>query len=179
MPAVLRFRAAPADARYRWQQREFACRICRKHPALEAAILDLPLVCDIGQKHVAPTPEAARIKFIKGDAFGDELPTGYDLITFKSMLHDWPEKEARTLLAKAADVLAPGGTLLIFERGPLATGKTRQPYAMLPMLLFFRSFRGPQVYTTCLEQLAFINVTVRKVDLETPFFIITADKPSG
>ena len=33
--------------------------------------------------------------------------------------------------------------MLIFERGPLELGEATLRYALLPMLLFFRSFRPP------------------------------------
>jgi len=155
---------------------EFALRVCKKHPEIHAVVFDLPLVCDVGREHIGATPEVGRIEFIKGNAFVDALPQGFDLITFKSMLHDWPEQETQDLLKKAAKALAPGGTLLIFERGPLEIGEAMLPYSMLPFLLFFRSFRLPQVYEALLRQLGFENIEVKRVDLETPFFIITSTK---
>ena len=47
---------------------EFVLRVCKTHPELEAAVYDLPVVCEIGEKHVASEPEAKRIQFIQGDA---------------------------------------------------------------------------------------------------------------
>lgn len=155
---------------------EFALQVCKEHPSLRAAVLDLPLVCDIGREHVGSEPEADRIRFIKGNALQDTLPAGFDLITFKSMLHDWPEDEARRLLARAWQSLDAGGTLLIFERGPIEVEAT-PPYAMLPMLLFFRSFRSPVVYQEELDALGGRDVEVRRIDLEMPFFLVTARKP--
>jgi len=155
---------------------EFALQLCRKYDSLEALVFDLPLVCDIGRKHADTTPEGKRVRFVKGTAFTDPLPDGFDLITFKSMLHDWPEKEARNLLTRAARVLEPGGTLLIYERGPIDVDPLNLPYSMLPNLLFFRSFRSPQVYEDYLRQLGFQNIETRAIDLEMPFFLLTANK---
>jgi hypothetical protein len=92
------------------------------------------------------------------------------------MLHDWPEKEARLLIANAAKSLDPGGTLLIFERGPLAMGNTPLPYSMIPFLLFFNSFRSPITYEGQLKDLSFQDIKREKIDLETPFYLITARK---
>jgi len=155
---------------------EFVLQICRKHPGIFATVFDLPLVCDIGREHVRSEPEAGRITFIKGNALADVLPKGFDLITFKSMLHDWPEKEAKLLILRASQLLEPGGTLLIFERGPFELGETTLPYSLIPFLLFFRSFRSPVVYKEQLKESGFQNTEVQRIDLEMPFFLITATK---
>jgi SAM-dependent methyltransferase len=156
---------------------EFVLRICRSHSEIRATVFDLPLVCDIGLEHIRSEPEATRISFIKGSALIDELPGDFDLVTFKSMLHDWPEKEAVRLIAKAAQSLKPGGTLLIFERGPIETDKGLLPYSGIPMLLFFHSFRSPALYEAQLNALRFENVEVRRIDLEMPFYLVTGTKP--
>jgi len=155
---------------------EFALRICRAHPDIEAAVFDLPVVCDIGREHLRSEPEAGRISFIKGNALTDDLPAGFDLISFKSMLHDWPEKEARRFIIRSAQSLAPGGTLLIFERGPIEDGDARLSYAAIPMLLFYHSFRSASLYREQFRELGLHEITVQKVSLDTPFFIITAKK---
>ncbi|TFG93234.1 MAG: methyltransferase domain-containing protein [Syntrophobacterales bacterium] len=155
---------------------EFVLRICKAHPGIQSTVFDLPLVCDIGLEHIQSEPEADRISFIKGNALTDALPTGFDLITFKSMLHDWPEKEARQFIARAAQSLTPGGTLLIFERGPIEDGEAELSYATIPMLLFFHSFRSPALYQEQFRELGLQDITVKKLYLETPFFIATAEK---
>jgi SAM-dependent methyltransferase len=149
---------------------EFALQLCKAHPRLEAVVLDLPVICDVGREHVAAHAEAGRITFHAGNALTDPLPTGFDLVTFKSMLHDWPDAEARRLLTRASQTLAPGGTLLIFERGPLP--RTVPPYSLLPMLPFFRSFRNPEFYQRHLEAIGF-QVDVSWIELDMPFFVVT------
>jgi SAM-dependent methyltransferase len=156
---------------------EFVLKICRSHPEIHATVFDLPLVCDIGQEHIRPEPEANRISFLRGNALADELPGDFDLVTFKSMLHDWPEKEARELIGKGAQALKPGGTLLIFERGPIEVDRGALPYSAIPMLLFFHSFRGPSLYIEQLGALGFQDIAVQRVDLEMPFFLLTGTKP--
>ncbi len=155
---------------------EFMLQVCKKHPGVSATVFDLPLVCDIGLEHIRSEPEADRISFIKGNALIDPLPEGFDLITFKSMLHDWPEKEAKQFIEKASHSLEPGGTLLIFERGPLEVREKTLPYSMIPFLLFFHSFRSPVIYEEHLRALDFRDIKVQKIILETPFYLITATK---
>lgn len=155
---------------------EFLLQLCKSHAQLRGTVFDLPLVCEIGMEHLLAEPEHERIGFIAADARKESLPSGYDLISFKSMLHDWPEPEALAFLAKAARVLAPGGTLLVFERAPLLP-QVSPPFAMLPILLFFRSYRQPSVYTATLDGLGLQDITVQTITLDTPFFLITARKP--
>jgi SAM-dependent methyltransferase len=155
---------------------EFVLRICKRYPKVFATVFDLPLVCQIGQEYIQSEPEADRITFIKGNALTDALPKGFDLISFKSMLHDWPEKEAKQFILEASQSLEPGGTLLIFERGPLEVRQRTLPYSIIPFLLFFRSFRSPMIYEEQLKDLDFQNIRVEKIDLETPFHLVTARK---
>ena len=155
---------------------EFVLRICKNYPSIHATVLDLPLVCQVGLEHLRSEPEAERISFIEGNALADELPKDFDLISFKSMLHDWPDNEAKQFIARASQSLQPGGTLLIFERGPIEVSETPLPYSMIPFLLFFRSFRSPIVYREQLETLGFQDIEIQRIELEMPFYLVTAKK---
>ena len=155
---------------------EFLLQLCRRQPQLAGTVFDLPLVCDVGLEHLLAEPEASRIGFVKGDVRSDPLPAGYDLITFKSMLHDWPAEDAERFLAKALEALSPGGTLLIFERSPLELRETPTPFSLIPWLLFFRSYRAPAQYTAWLESLGMRELGLREVKLDTPFFVLSAKK---
>jgi SAM-dependent methyltransferase len=156
---------------------EFALQMCRAHPALAATVFDLPLVCQVGMEHLLGEPEQERIGFVRGDARHDPLPAGHDLISFKSMLHDWPEAEARAFLDKAIAALEPGGTLLIFERVPIDATSRPLPFSVLPILLFFRSYRSPQFYAGHLALRGMQQIVHREIDLDTRFMLITARKP--
>ena len=158
---------------------EFVLRACKAHAGLRASVMDLPVVCEFGQDHVLGEPENDRISFIPGSALDTPLPSGCDLVTFKSMLHDWPEAEARSFVQRAAEALEPGGTLLVFERAPLDFAAGQLPLSALPMLMFARSFRSPALYDETLAGLGFEGIETQTVDLDTPFFVLTARKPGG
>jgi SAM-dependent methyltransferase len=153
---------------------EFLLQACRRHAELQGTVVDLPLVCDVGMEHVLGEPEQPRISFLKRDLRRDPLPTGYDLISFKSMLHDWPEPQALDFLTKAAESVEPGGTLLIFERLPLRFESGTPPFSIIPILLFFRSYRDPNVYIDHLRTLGFDKIERREVELDTRFLLLTA-----
>lgn len=152
---------------------EFALQACKKHAHLEATIFDLPVVCAIGREHVRAEPEAGRIRFQEGDALTDPLPSGFDVITFKSVLHDWPDANAKHLITRASNALGPGGTMLIFERGPLDVSASTLHFGMIPMLLLFRSFRAPTLYQEQLAIAGLREIQTQVIELEMPFFLVT------
>lgn len=155
---------------------ELALRACRRHPGLRATVADLPLVCEIGLEHVLPEPEHPRIRFLARDVRSEPLPSGHDAISFKSMLHDWPEREALAFLDQAASAVEPGGTILVFERGPLQP-RAMPPFSDLPVLLFFRSYRPAGVYMRHLQALGMEDVQRQDITLDTPFYLVTARRP--
>jgi len=158
---------------------EFVLQACRRQPALRGTVVDLPLVCEIGLEHVLGEEEHSRIAFIKADLRAEPLPAGYDLVSFKSMLHDWPEQQALAFLTQAVRAAEPGGTVLIFERGPIAPKGVTPPFSMLPILLFFRSYRQPSVYAMHLESLGCTDVRRQDIRLDTPFHLVTARTPAA
>jgi len=153
---------------------EFSARICARHPHLQATVLDLPVVCQVGQAHLRGRPEAARIRFLAGDARTDPWPDAIDAVTFKSVLHDWPDSEATLLLTRARAALRPGGMVVIFERTRLPLADGPLPYGATPMLLFARSFRDEAWYRSRLEEIGFTNVRTQRVTLDAPFMIVEA-----
>lgn len=155
---------------------EFALRICRAHADTRATVLDLPVVCRIGRAHVGDEAEAARIDFIETTGADADFPSGFDTVCFKSMLHDWPDREMRGFLERAYHALEPGGRLLIFERGLLEVGANQVPYSLIPIMLFFRAYRCAEDYVIHLEQIGFREIVLKTVELEMPFMLITAVK---
>ena len=90
------------------------------------------------------------------------------------MLHDWPEAETRQFLARAHKALDPGGTLLIFERSLLEVGEKQVPYSVIPLLLFFRSYRSQEDYAAILEQAGFKDIRFEAIELDMPFMLVCA-----
>lgn len=154
---------------------EFALQVCRRHPAMQVTVYDLPLVCEIGEQHIAAEPESGRIRFVKAKLASEPLPPGHDIVSFKSMLHDWPEGRVQQFLGRAYRALAPGGTVLIFERATDA-GRRNVPYSLIPLLLFFRSYRSSGDYVRYLETAGFRDIRVDAVELDMPFLLVSATK---
>ncbi|MEA2747947.1 MAG: hypothetical protein QOI41_2090 [Myxococcales bacterium] len=80
-----------------------------------ADVFNLPSTSDLVAERARSSPHASRLRLVPGDFFADELPGGYDVVSFVRVLHDWDERAARALLAKGARALAPGGKLVVCE----------------------------------------------------------------
>lgn len=158
---------------------EFARQLCVRYSHIVATVVDLPVLCALGARHVAADlSTAGRISFFPCDMRCDALPPPADLVAFKSVLHDWPDAEAAQLLERARAVVRPGGRLIIFERAPIALAGRRITYAMAPDLVFFRFLRPADLYLKVLSKLGFVGIEHRNVRLETDFHLITAQRPS-
>jgi hypothetical protein len=155
---------------------EFAVQVCRRAPAIQATVADLPVVCHVGERHVAAFAESSRIEFQPLHFVNDALPTGHDLITCKSVLHDWPDDLTETIIRKCFDALTAHGRLVIFERQQWDVSEHAMGYGLLPVLLFFRSYRKPEFYTSLLTAIGFEDVSVTTIQLEVPFMLITATR---
>lgn len=158
---------------------EFARQACARHPQLQATVYDLPVVCELGRQHVGKFVEGERVHFVEGDLRGPSpLPRGHDIISFKSVLHDWPEDYAKAFLGKAVEALLPGGRLAIFERGAIRLDGAPLTYAMVPNLVFLPFFREPALYLDTLAGLGMTDIAVEWMELDMPFFLVTAWKPA-
>lgn len=149
---------------------EMALHLTRAHPALSVTVLDLPAVCALGQRHVGAAP---RIGFRPTDLRQEAMPPGHDAVLFKSMLHDWPEAEARRFLTLARDALPPGGEVVVFERAPIGVGDAVGA-GQLQDMLFHGFYRPPGWYAGQLAALGLRDVAVRQVVLDWPFGLVTA-----
>lgn len=160
---------------------EFSRQLCLRNPALRATVLDLPVVCELGRRHIRQTAspsEAARIDFFATDMRDGPLPGAVDLVSFKSVLHDWPDEDAARLIERASALVRPGGRIMIFEREPLDFQGRRVPYVAGPDLVFLHFLRPASLYLKKLEQLGFSSIEHRRVMLDVGFHLITARRPA-
>lgn len=155
---------------------EFARQMCEANSQLQATVLDLPAVCEVGRRYLNGLNAGDRVQFEPGSALQEAWPGRPDLITFKSMLHDWPDEGVAILLEHASRHVKPGGTILIFERDRFDKRRGPVRFSDLPMLVFFRSLRGPERYREILERNG-LSVEVQQVELEMPFFVLAARRP--
>jgi hypothetical protein len=84
------------------------------HPGLQGVLFDLPRVVAEAPKALAERGVADRVECVGGDFF-DSVPAGADTYLVSFVLHDWPDDEARRMLANIAAAGGPGARLMMVE----------------------------------------------------------------
>jgi cyclopropane fatty-acyl-phospholipid synthase-like methyltransferase len=104
-----------------------AMAMCRRHPGLEATVVELAPAAAIGAEIVALEGFGDRIRYRVGDALETDLGSGYDVVTVHNVLHNLPPGDCARLLERARAALAPDGTLAVheIERPPPGRAGTR------------------------------------------------------
>jgi SAM-dependent methyltransferase len=98
---------------------QYCCEAVRRHAQLAATLIDLPLTVEVAKEYIAEQGLSEQVDTLVCDFFDAELSLGdrppADVVLISQVLHaEGPERNA-ALIAKAARVLAPGGTLAIVE----------------------------------------------------------------
>jgi SAM-dependent methyltransferase len=88
--------------------------ILAAYPKLRGVLFDLPYVIDAAREQVAATRVNDRVEFASGDFFAS-VPAGADAYILKSIIHDWDDERALTILKNIKRALRPGGRVLLVE----------------------------------------------------------------
>lgn len=94
---------------------ELILEILRHAPHLTGTLFDLPHAIDGARQRVHDAGLSPRCRCVAGDFF-DGVPAGADLYVLKSIIHDWPDHRARTILEACHRAMPPAGRLLLVER---------------------------------------------------------------
>jgi hypothetical protein len=109
-----------------------AREVCARWPDARCIVLEQPAMAEVARATCAGDP---RIRVIEGDFLGEDdrgptevLPAEADVVVLSHILQGRPQSHQRTLTARGAAALRPGGCLLSCEsvlrsdqRGPLET----------------------------------------------------------
>ena len=117
-----------------------AAALARAVPGLEATVLDLPAVEPVlRERH----PELA---FVPGDLdrprFGRPAGEEWDAVLLANVLHDHPPDRCQAIVATAAGLLAPGGTLLVYEWVLDETGDSPAAVALFDLMMLVENEGG-------------------------------------
>ena len=118
--------------------------LCRRHPELRATVLDLPPAVEHAAPLLAREEMGDRVVLQAGNVLTDDLGEGvYDLILMFSLVHHFDDATNRTLVAKSARALRPGGTLVIGEPlRPASPGRGGQMGAFFDLYFALTSRSG-------------------------------------
>ncbi len=86
--------------------------ILRAHPQIQGTLVDFPATVARAEALLQAAGVRERVRTV-GQSFFDPLPAGADLYLLKSILHDWPDREAQLILSRCAEAARPGGRIVI------------------------------------------------------------------
>jgi SAM-dependent methyltransferase len=134
-----------------------AVELCRRHPALTIALLDLPGTLVETSRHLATVEPATRdrIALVAGDWRHDPWPTPVDLVLLADVVRGEDEATNRALVRAAWSALAPGGRLLIKDHvlDESGTSPAAGALASVAMLLYTggRAYAFADLRAWCLD----------------------------
>jgi len=94
---------------------ELLTAILRSYPNLRGAVFDLARCADAARRRVQDANLADRAQFIAGDFF-QSVPDGADIMTLKSVIHDWDDARATQILRNCRRSLPDHGKIILVER---------------------------------------------------------------
>ncbi len=96
----------------------FGIEIAKRCTSAEIVALDWPNVLAVAEGFARQAGVQARYRTIAGDAFQQDLGSGYDLVLLTNFLHHFSLAACETLLRKIHRCLAPGGRVITLEFVP-------------------------------------------------------------
>ena len=160
----------------------FSMAMCRRHPGLEATVLDLPPSAAVGRKIVAEEGYAERVSFREGDVFELGLGEELDVVSIFNLVHHLPEERDRELCRMAHAALRPGGVLVLGDSARPEPGEPVSEHGAISSLLFYawshsHNFK-PSELRSWLEDAGFESVESHRNE-RSPWRVIVVGRTAG
>jgi hypothetical protein len=102
--------------------------ILKAHPHVRGTLVDLPRTVARSREIFEPAGVLDRVT-LAPQSFFDALPSGCDLYLLSKVLGDWPDADARALLARCAEAAGPNGRVIA------VSGITPEPVASPELMM--------------------------------------------
>jgi hypothetical protein len=131
--------------------------VLRAQPHVHGTLVDLPRTVERSGDlfHVAGVMNRVTVV---GQSFFDPLPAGKDLYLLKSVLGDWPDREAVAILTRCAEAARPAGRIMILSG---VVPEENVPPELLMMVLLGGKDRSLSAFKALAGE---ANLEVRKAD---------------
>jgi hypothetical protein len=90
------------------------CEVLRARPHVRGTLVDLARPVAASAAMFAAAGVQDRVDAV-AQSFFDPLPAGHDLYLLKSVLSDWPDREATAILARCAEAAHPRGRVVLLN----------------------------------------------------------------
>jgi len=93
----------------------YSVLLTEKFPGLTSEVLELPGVAAVARELVAAAGAGDRVSLRDGDYHSADFGSGKDVVLMSGMFHRETEQACRSLIARAAACLEPGGLLVVSD----------------------------------------------------------------
>ncbi len=158
---------------------ELLAQILSAYPSARGVLFDMSHAISKARDHLAGRGLDGRCEFVVGDFFAD-VPSGCDVYMMKTVIHDWPDAQARDILRTCRRALAPGARLLIIERlmpgrlEPSAANRALARVDLHMLVALGAKERTLEEMLALLGSTGFGRGTVRHIGTESEFQILEA-----
>ena len=91
----------------------YAIALAKRYPRVQGVVLDQTVT--VTRRLIRTHRLQHRLRAQQGSLFTADLGSGYDAVLVSNMIHNFNEKENRTLLKRVRDALRPSGKVFIVE----------------------------------------------------------------
>lgn len=91
--------------------------LLRSRPGLQGVLFDRPAAAQFALAEAEAADLADRLRFVGGDFF-ESIPSSGDLYLLSMVLHDWPDREAETIVSRCVEAMGPDASMVVVEFGP-------------------------------------------------------------
>jgi hypothetical protein len=142
------------------------------HPELRGTLFDQPDVLEGARARLAPLALLDRCELVGGDFF-EAIPAGGDVYVMKSILHDWDDARAGSILRACRRAMSPSARLLLIEMiVPAGDAPHASKMLDLEMILFGGRERTASEYRALLEASGF--ALARSIATSAPHSVLEA-----
>ncbi|MCL2761526.1 MAG: acetylserotonin O-methyltransferase [Desulfuromonadales bacterium] len=148
----------------------YALSFCRANDEMTAIVFDLPTTKPFAEKVISSMGMDSRVKFVGGNFYSDDIPSGFDVVWISQILHSESTENCRKLIKRAMDSMKAGGTLYIQEF-ILNEEKSGPLFPALFSLNMLLATDGGQAYSGkeimgMMKEAGFVNL--QRLDIELP-----------
>lgn len=146
------------------------------YPGLRGVLFDRPEVLPGAEAFLASAGVRDRCEVVGGDFFVG-VPEGGDAYVLAMIVHDWPDEQARAILAACHRAMAPGARLWLVEMA-MRPGDAYDRAKLMDLhmlVLFGAQERTEAEYRALVEEAGFAWVAFHPT--ETPYGVVEAVRP--
>lgn len=109
------------------------CAVLKRYPQIKGTLFDLPFAVKKARELLKDKLDANNYDLIEGDFF-ESVPVGGNLYILKSVIHDWDNEHAITILKNCHRAMNGNGRLLVIER-VIPSGNVPSPGKIMDIVM--------------------------------------------